>query len=175
MNLKDHYSVLLNTYVLKVTNINNRSSLKVLLDLALFLKDPVFFKDKDFSVQISFKNSLISCFRIFFSKEIISEDPLKNCIFCNIPPSKYLYNSSKYYIIDDIHKKMSIHKLIIPFTHTTSFKNEPYENIYKLFFFSYFFSVIKNLKNCTFIVNNGTGQGQIVKHLHLHLLSGNVF
>ncbi len=107
---------------------------------------------------------------------------MENCIFCKIVvgeiPSPRLYEDDKMIIIRDIEPKAKLHYLCIPKTHFAllSEMDEEREEIVK-----HCFQVIPTLEKelgleggYRVIINQGENGGQTVRHLHIHLLGGEV-
>ena len=105
---------------------------------------------------------------------------MENCIFCKIVkgdiPSPRLYEDEQMIIIRDIEPKAKLHYLCIPKQHFAllSEMNEARAEIVK-----HIFSVIPTLEEqlglqggYRVIINQGEDGGQVVKHLHIHLLGG---
>jgi len=102
-----------------------------------------------------------------------------DCIFCKIinkeTPADIVYESEKVIVFKDINPKAPIHILIVPKKHITSVKEveiEDKELLGELFLVAKKIARDKNLKGYKLIVNVGREAGQIVDHLHIHLLSG---
>jgi histidine triad (HIT) family protein len=99
----------------------------------------------------------------------------EDCIFCEIVSGKIesdiIYEDSDYIVFSDIHPVASIHKLIVPKKHVDNLKSVTTDVWAKSA------PVIQkivgdlNLENFKIIVNNGD-RLQMVKHLHIHLISG---
>ena len=105
---------------------------------------------------------------------------MENCVFCKIIagdiPSPRLYEDELMIIIRDIEPKAKLHYLCIPKQHFAllSEMNEARAEIVK-----HIFSVIPTLEEqlglqggYRVIINQGEDGGQVVKHLHIHLLGG---
>jgi len=106
---------------------------------------------------------------------------MPDCIFCKIIkgelPSKQVYRSPEVIVFHDINPKAPVHLLIVPVKHISSLIQAKVSD--------------KNLlgdimliakKEATrfgldksgykIVINNGKDAGQLVFHLHLHLLGG---
>jgi len=101
------------------------------------------------------------------------------CIFCKIIkrelPSTIVYESDSIFAFNDINPKAPLHILIVPKKHIVSFtelQNEDRELIAELMFVAKEIAKDKGLKGYKLIINVGREGGQIIDHLHLHLLSG---
>lgn len=105
---------------------------------------------------------------------------MENCVFCKIIageiPSPRLYEDEQMIIIRDIEPKAKLHYLCIPKQHFAllSEMDEARAEIVK-----HVFTVIPALEEklglqggYRVIINQGEDGGQVVKHLHIHLLGG---
>jgi histidine triad (HIT) family protein len=105
----------------------------------------------------------------------------EECIFCKIiageVPSDIVYQDEDFLAFRDILPKAPTHVLIIPKTHITSVA-ELTEGQQKLA--GRLIIVAKNLaekegiakKGYRLVINCGSEGGQVVPHLHLHLIGG---
>ena len=105
---------------------------------------------------------------------------MENCIFCKIIageiPSPRVYEDEKMIIIRDIEPKAKLHYLCIPKTHFSLLNEMDSE---KAEIIKHCFSVIAKIEKTLgfengyrVIINQGEDGGQVVKHLHIHLLGG---
>ena len=103
------------------------------------------------------------------------------CLFCKIinreVPAEIVYEDDEFLAFKDIHPKAAVHILIIPKRHIASIndlKDEDKELIGKLILIAK--KVAGSNPECApgykLVFNVGKGGGQIVEHIHLHLLSG---
>ena len=104
---------------------------------------------------------------------------MKDCIFCNIVngqiPSPRVYETEHIIVIRDISPKAPVHDLIIPKRHLTNFNElEDTELAGELLLGAAKVAQIEGLAENGYrlIINTGTDGGQLVPHLHLHLLGG---
>lgn len=106
---------------------------------------------------------------------------MDTCIFCNIVrkeiPAKIIYEDERVIAFDDISPKAPIHQLIIPKIHIETINDlEPQHNE----LMGHMMQVAKNLAKANGIDQSGyrvllncnRDGGQVVFHLHLHLLGG---
>ncbi len=104
-----------------------------------------------------------------------------DCIFCKIAsgllPAKIIYQDDKIIAFDDIHPKAPQHKLIIPRKHIATINDLTPEDaslISDMIFVAQ--KLAKELaidkKGYKIISNCNKDGGQVVYHLHLHLLGG---
>ncbi len=103
---------------------------------------------------------------------------MDDCIFCKIirneSPAKIIHEDDDVIVFHDKNPVAPTHVLICPKKHYDKLMDTPPEVMSKLFA-----SVQKIAKDLGIdedgfrvIVNNGRGGGQIIFHLHLHLLAG---
>jgi len=102
-----------------------------------------------------------------------------SCLFCQIVsteiPTEFIYEDENFIAINDIHPKAPTHILIITKKHIPSIKDLVPEDeplIGKMFGVARDLAAEKNLPGYKLIFNVGEIGGQMVPHLHLHLLGG---
>jgi len=102
-----------------------------------------------------------------------------SCLFCKIiskeVPSDIVYEDEKVISFKDIHPKAPIHLLILPKKHIPSvnhLEETDKELVGNLFLVAKNIARDKNLNGYKLVVNVGRGGGQLIDHLHLHLLAG---
>ncbi len=104
-----------------------------------------------------------------------------DCLFCKIAqetvPASIIYKDDEFVVFKDINPKAPIHILIIPRKHIVSINHLEAEDeslIGKMFLTAK--KIAKKLeideKGYKLVFNVGRGGGQIIDHLHLHLLAG---
>ncbi len=106
---------------------------------------------------------------------------MSDCIFCKIIkgeiPGKFVYKDAQIAAFHDINPKAPIHVLVVPVKHLESIREINDEDKYLMG------EVLLKVKNIAqklgidksgykLISNNGKGAGQLVFHLHFHLLGG---
>ena len=103
------------------------------------------------------------------------------CIFCEIIkgtlPAKIIYQDDKVIAFDDIYPKSPIHKLIVPRKHIATLNDLEEEDFYLP---SHMINVAKKIAfdlniaepGYRVIINCNEEGGQVIYHLHLHLLAG---
>ena len=103
----------------------------------------------------------------------------KDCLFCKIInkeiPAKILFEDKDLIILPDIKPSAPFHHLIIPKEHIRSvadFTAKDEKIIAKLFFAARDDAKEAGLKGYKTTFNVGREGGQIIDHLHLHLLGG---
>lgn len=102
-----------------------------------------------------------------------------DCLFCKIIkkelPSDIVYEDDNVIAFKDVHPKAPIHLLILPKKHIPTIdhlKKEDRELMGELMLVVQKIAKKKKLKGYKLIINVGRGGGQLIDHLHLHLLSG---
>jgi len=106
---------------------------------------------------------------------------MKDCIFCKIVkeevPSAKLFENEKLIAFNDINPKAKVHILVVPKKHIESVKyleEADKELIGEMFLAAQKIAKEKNLEGYKLVINVGREGGQLVGHLHLHLLSPDV-
>lgn len=105
---------------------------------------------------------------------------MSDCLFCKILageiPSDKVYEDDKMYVFKDLYPKAEVHLLAIPRLHIESLNevNDEHDEIMS--------HMLKQLPRLAkqqglkdgfrTIINTGKGGGQVVFHLHIHLLGG---
>jgi len=104
---------------------------------------------------------------------------MENCIFCKIAnktaSSKIVYEDSDIIAFEDTTPSAPVHILIIPKEHIQSIDHLEGNHagvISKIIFVAKKIAQDKGLSGYKLIFNVGREGGQIVDHLHLHLLGG---
>jgi histidine triad (HIT) family protein len=104
---------------------------------------------------------------------------MENCIFCKIAkgeiPSVKVFENKKIIAFNDINPKAKVHILVVPKKHIESVKHlEKIDGslVAELIFAAQKIAKEKNLSGYKLVINVGREGGQLVDHLHLHLLSG---
>ncbi len=101
---------------------------------------------------------------------------MEDCIFCKIIkgeiPSKEIYEDEFIKVIMDINPKSNGHMLVLPIKHYENILDIDNDTLIKIFDFARKSYPIINEKlgssGLTLVNNNG--EGQDVKHFHLHLI-----
>jgi len=103
---------------------------------------------------------------------------MTDCIFCKIikgeSPAKVIYQDDDTIVFHDIRPAAPTHLLVCPKKHYDTLMDTPADVMPKLFEVTQMIAKEQGLdeKGFRVIVNNGRGGGQVIFHLHLHLLSG---
>jgi histidine triad (HIT) family protein len=109
---------------------------------------------------------------------------MQNCIFCGIierrVPGKILYEEANVVAIQDAHPQAPIHILVIPRKHLASLNDASAEDeslLGRMLGVATRMARERGLETRGYriVINTGSGAGQSVFHLHLHVLGGRVF
>lgn len=104
-----------------------------------------------------------------------------DCIFCRIveksQPADIVYEDDALLVFKDIHPKGDIHVLLIPKAHIPTVNDLDEQHVTLM---GQLFLTAKRLaaqwsiveRGYRLTVNVGRGGGQIIDHLHMHLVSG---
>lgn len=102
-----------------------------------------------------------------------------DCLFCKIGSgqigSETLFEDEQVRVFTDIHPKAPIHLLVIPKTHIPSIVDleEDHQTIISHMIFTAKRAAERvGLKGYKLVFNVGREGGQVIDHLHLHLLGG---
>jgi histidine triad (HIT) family protein len=103
------------------------------------------------------------------------------CLFCNIlsgkTPSTKVYENDKVYAFEDINPQSPVHVLVIPKTHVEKIEDLTSGNsaiMADLFLAIKEVARVKKIdqKGYRVILNNGKAGGQIIWHIHVHVMGG---
>jgi len=106
---------------------------------------------------------------------------MNDCIFCKIVkgevPSKKVFEDELILAFHDINPKAPVHVLVIPKKHISSLIDINNNDKELMGNFLVKASAVAgklglNDKGYKIVVNNGNGAGQLVFHLHMHILGG---
>lgn len=102
-----------------------------------------------------------------------------DCIFCKIGagtiPSDAVFEDERVKIFRDIHPKAPVHLLVIPKMHIESVAHLQADHadvVSRLIFAAKEIARTQNLSGYKIILNVGREAGQVIDHLHLHILGG---
>ena len=102
-----------------------------------------------------------------------------DCLFCKIVrkeiPKEFLHEDGTALAFYDIHPKAPVHILVIPREHIESvahLKEEHGDTVVKIFFAAKKIAQEQGLAGYKLVFNVGREGGQIIDHLHLHILGG---
>tara|TARA_B100001750_G_scaffold205249_1_gene182176 strand:+ start:1214 stop:1555 length:342 start_codon:yes stop_codon:yes gene_type:complete len=106
---------------------------------------------------------------------------MKDCIFCKISSgqisSEILYRDDHVFVIRDIAPKAPTHLLVIPLSHVTKAADLEIDDspmIAAMFEAVTAMVLQEGIENKGYrlIINQGVDAGQVVDHLHMHILAG---
>ena len=102
-----------------------------------------------------------------------------DCIFCKIAngesPAETVAEDADVKVIKDIHPKAPVHLLVIPKRHIESVAHLEADSgdvIAKLIYAAKHIATEQGLRGYKLVFNVGREGGQMIDHLHLHLLGG---
>lgn len=106
---------------------------------------------------------------------------MSDCLFCKIVagdiPSDKIYEDEQVFVFKDINPQADVHLLMIPKIHIESLNTVTSEHDDIM---AYMMRLLPTLAKAQglddgfrTIINTGKGGGQIIFHLHIHLLGGN--
>jgi histidine triad (HIT) family protein len=106
---------------------------------------------------------------------------MEDCIFCKITagviPCRKVYENEKVLAFEDIHPMAPIHVIIIPKKHIATFMDVDAEGMADLQSMMSAAQEVARAKNVDrkgfrLVINCNKEGGQVVFHLHMHLLGG---
>ena len=105
---------------------------------------------------------------------------MENCIFCQIIsgkiPTDFVYDDKKLVVFTDIIPSAPVHLLIVPREHIAKLQDLGDNNKELLGHILLTANKVAKMKNIEkgfkIVINCGSGGGQEVPHLHVHLLGG---
>ena len=102
-----------------------------------------------------------------------------SCIFCQIVggeiPSDIVYQDDEFIAFKDIHPQTPVHLLIIPKKHIVSIadlEDEDAPLMGRMITFAKKIGQMVSEKGYCLVINTGPDGGQVVMHIHMHLLGG---
>ncbi len=102
-----------------------------------------------------------------------------DCLFCKIAnkniATDFIFEDDSIMVFKDIHPSAPIHHLIVPKEHIQSInhlESNHQEIISKMIFIAKKMAENLGLKGYKLVFNVGREGGQVIDHLHLHLLGG---
>lgn len=105
-----------------------------------------------------------------------------DCLFCKIAakqiPAKTVYEDADVFAFEDINPQAPTHVLVCPKKHFASLEHATAEEeaaLGKVALVAAKIARGRKLGSYRTVINTGTGAGQTVFHLHLHLLGGRAF
>lgn len=104
---------------------------------------------------------------------------MTDCIFCKIIqkqiPAEFIYEDETVVVFKDIKPSAPFHYLVVPKKHINSIahlEKNHHEDIAAIIYAAKEVAKKSGLKGYKLVFNVGREGGQIVDHLHLHLLGG---
>jgi histidine triad (HIT) family protein len=104
---------------------------------------------------------------------------MENCIFCKIiakeVPADFVYEGDNLVAFKDIHPSAPVHFLVVPKEHIPSvmhLEGNHKEIISEIIFQAKRIAETAGLKGYKLVFNVGRDGGQVVDHLHMHVLGG---
>jgi histidine triad (HIT) family protein len=104
---------------------------------------------------------------------------MTDCLFCKIKdkilPADIVFENDDFMVFKDIHPKAPVHLLLIPKLHIASLddiKPEHSDLLAQLMLTVPEIAKQQNLNGYRTVINTGANGGQVIFHLHLHILSG---
>lgn len=104
---------------------------------------------------------------------------MTDCIFCDIvekkQPTEFLFENSELIVINDIHPAAPVHLLVLPKEHIESViaLNDNHKDLVsRLIYVARDMAKKKELSGYKLVFNVGKNGGQVIPHIHLHLLGG---
>jgi histidine triad (HIT) family protein len=106
---------------------------------------------------------------------------MSDCIFCRIlageVESRIRYRDEKVFVIEDIEPKAPIHLLIIPVIHKLDINVNDEQDLVLLGSMVHRagdMAIKEGIEKSGYrlVINQGSNAGQVVPHLHMHLLGG---
>ena len=109
---------------------------------------------------------------------------MDDCLFCKISkgeiPAEFVYKDEQIVAFKDIKPSAPVHILIVPRKHLASLdevKTEDQQLLGKMLLVVQKIAQERGIAQSGYrlVINNGEGAGQVIPHLHLHLLGGKKF
>lgn len=106
---------------------------------------------------------------------------MNNCIFCQISnhqqPAEIVYEDEQMIVFKDISPKAPVHLLIVPKKHIDSIEHleeEDKELVSQMIFLAKKIAQEQGISQTGYklLFNVGRAAGQIIGHIHLHLMGG---
>jgi histidine triad (HIT) family protein len=108
------------------------------------------------------------------------EETLMTCIFCQIIahelPAEFVYEDQEISVFKDINPQTPVHLLIVPKRHFDSINSldeKTVDIVGKMFLVGKHMAEIQGIQSgYRLMINTGREAGQVVRHLHMHLMGG---
>ncbi|MFA5994904.1 MAG: HIT domain-containing protein [Patescibacteria group bacterium] len=104
-----------------------------------------------------------------------------DCVFCNIVnktiPANFLYETASVFVVNDLYPKAKVHVLVIPKRHIANLNELTEANVSIMQDIGLAIKAVTAQLNIAktgykVICNNGQDGGQVIPHLHFHVLGG---
>jgi histidine triad (HIT) family protein len=111
----------------------------------------------------------------------MNTDP--NCIFCKIRdgqiPSDQVYSDEQVIVFKDVNPKAPVHLLVVPREHIESLNQLEDSHAHLMAHIMLLLQKLAKKQGLDdgfrTVINTGPAGGQVVFHLHVHLLGGKIF
>ena len=105
---------------------------------------------------------------------------MSDCIFCKIINgdfgTEFVYENEYAVVFKDINPKAEIHLLVVPRIHVESLNELDDENLLGKLMLTVKETTKKlGIKSYKTVINTGKDAGQVVFHLHIHILAGRIY
>lgn len=101
---------------------------------------------------------------------------MENCVFCKIVnkeiPKEFVFQNGEFAAFYDLNPKAPVHLLVIPKKHCASVREASGELLGKVVETAKKIAAERGLEGYKLIFNVGRKGGQVIDHLHLHLVGG---
>lgn len=103
---------------------------------------------------------------------------MPDCIFCKIIakeiPADIVYENDNFIVFKDIKPSAPIHWLVVPKKHTANPEDTPQEVMGEMAKIAAHLAAQHGFSQSGYrlVINVGDDGGQIIKHIHLHILAG---
>lgn len=104
---------------------------------------------------------------------------MTDCLFCKIKdkqlPSEIIFENDEFLVFKDIHPKAPVHLLLIPKIHLDGLNDitpEHSELLAKMLLMIPVIAKQQKLDGYRIIINTGKNGGQVIFHLHIHIMGG---
>jgi len=105
---------------------------------------------------------------------------MADCVFCQIAagkiPSDFIYQDETVMAFKDLHPKAPVHVLVVPKKHIASTADITGEDLPGLAHMLEVANIVAEKQGIPgaykLVINTGSSAGQVIMHLHMHLLGG---
>lgn len=103
---------------------------------------------------------------------------MEDCIFCKIINgefgTEFIYEDETAVVFKDVNPRAKIHWLVVPKEHVADLNECSEDLISKLMCVVKKVTSENGVKSYRTVINTGKDAGQVVFHLHIHILSGGI-